>query len=105
VISLGVDAVEAGRVFAFKAKPRPSIPADGRCEADLMHKFSWRTMLIFVASVFLAVMLIGLGTAYISKLKQQRRQLSNTSFLTRHPDAETAPKRVAARNPSPFAPL
>jgi hypothetical protein len=34
-------------------------------------------------------MLIGLGTAYISKVKQQRRQLSNTSLLIGHPDAET----------------
>lgn len=72
-----------------------------------MHKFSWRTMLIFVASLFLAVMLIGLGTAYISKLKQQRRELSKTSLFIRQPDAEADlhPKRVAARNPSPFAPL
>jgi hypothetical protein len=62
-------------------------------------------MLIFVASLFLAVMLIGLVTAHISKLKQQRRELSKTSLFTRHPDAETAPKRLAARNPSPFAPL
>jgi hypothetical protein len=54
-----------------------------------MHKFSWRTMLIFATSLFLAVMLIGLGTAYISKLKQQRRQPSNTSLLTPHPHAET----------------
>lgn len=56
-----------------------------------MHKFSWRTMLIFVTSLLLAVMLIGLGTAYVSKLKQQRRELSNTntSLLTRHPDAAT----------------
>ncbi|SHL01333.1 hypothetical protein SAMN05444159_4773 [Bradyrhizobium lablabi] len=44
-----------------------------------MHKFSWRTMLIFVLSLLLAVILLGLGTAYISKLKQQRRQLSDNS--------------------------
>jgi hypothetical protein len=53
-----------------------------------MHNFSWRTMLIFVASLFLAAMLIGLGTAYIAKFKQQRRQPSDTSLLTRDPDAE-----------------
>jgi hypothetical protein len=53
-----------------------------------MHKFSWRTMLIFVTSLFLAAMLIGLGTAYIAKFKQQRRQPSDTSLLTRHPDAK-----------------
>jgi hypothetical protein len=54
-----------------------------------MRKFSWRTMLIFVISLLLGVMLIGLGTAYIAKLKQQRRQSSDTSLFTRHPDAET----------------
>jgi hypothetical protein len=48
-------------------------------------------MLIFVASLFLAVMLIGLGTAHISKLKQQRRELSKTSLFTRHPDAKADP--------------
>jgi len=69
-----------------------------------MRKFSWWTMLIFVTSLFLAVMLIGLGTVYISKVKQQRRQLSNTSLLTRHPDAETD-LHLRHRNPSPFAPL
>jgi len=55
-----------------------------------MHKFSWRTMLIFVASLFLAVMRIGLGTAYISELKQQRRQLSSISLFIRHPNEEFA---------------
>jgi hypothetical protein len=49
--------------------------------ADLMHKFSSRTMLIFVISLLLAVMLLGLGTAYVSKLKQQRRQLSDNSLF------------------------
>jgi hypothetical protein len=44
-----------------------------------MHKFSSRTMLIFVISLLLAVILLGLGTAYVSKLKQQRRQLSGIS--------------------------
>jgi len=34
-------------------------------------------------------MLIGLGTAYIAKQKQQRRQLSDTSLFTRHLNAET----------------
>jgi hypothetical protein len=53
-----------------------------------MHKFSWRTMLIFVASLILAALLIGVGTAYIAKFKQQRRQPSDTSLLRRHPDAE-----------------
>jgi len=36
-------------------------------------------MLIFVISLLLAVILLGLGTAYVSKLKQQRRQLSGIS--------------------------
>jgi hypothetical protein len=72
-----------------------------------MHKFSWRTMLFFVASLFLAVILIGLGTAHISKLKQQSRELSKTSLFARHPDAKTDlhVKRVASRNPASFAPL
>ena len=38
-------------------------------------------MLIFVISLLLAVMLLGLGTAYVSKLKQQRRQLSDNSLF------------------------
>ena len=46
-----------------------------------MHKFSSRTMLIFVIGLLLAVILLGLGTAYMSKLKQQRRQLSDNSLL------------------------
>jgi len=36
-------------------------------------------MLIFVMGLLLAVMLLGLATAHISKLKQQRRQLSDSS--------------------------
>jgi hypothetical protein len=46
-----------------------------------MYKFSWRTMIIFVMVLFLAVILLGLGTAYLGKLKQQRRQLSDSYFL------------------------
>jgi hypothetical protein len=34
-------------------------------------------------------MLIGLGTAYISELKQQRHQLSSISLFIRHPNEET----------------
>ena len=36
-------------------------------------------MLIFLISLLLAVTLLGLATAHISKLKQQRRQLSDSS--------------------------
>jgi hypothetical protein len=57
------------------------IRARGFRVADLMHKFSSRTMLIFVISLLLAVILLGLGTAYVSKLKQQRRQLSDNSLF------------------------
>jgi hypothetical protein len=57
------------------------IPTRGFRLADLMHKFSSRTMLIFVISLLLAVILLGLGTAYVSKLKQQRRQLSDNSLF------------------------
>jgi hypothetical protein len=42
-----------------------------------MRKFSWQTMIIFVIVLLLGVVLIGLGTAYVIKLKQQRRQLSD----------------------------
>jgi CHASE1-domain containing sensor protein len=42
-----------------------------------MQKFSWRTLIIFVMVLLLGVILLGLGTAYVSKLKQQRRQLPN----------------------------
>jgi hypothetical protein len=59
------------------------IRARGFRLADLMHKFSSRTMLIFVISLLLAVILLGLGTAYVSKLKQQRRQLSDNSLFKR----------------------
>ncbi|MGZ5872150.1 MAG: hypothetical protein ACXWKP_08565 [Bradyrhizobium sp.] len=46
-----------------------------------MRRFSWQTMLIFVISLLLAVILLGLGTAYVSKLKQQRRQLSDSGVF------------------------
>lgn len=46
-----------------------------------MRKFNWQTMLIFVVSLFLAAILLGLGTAHISKLKQQRRQLSDNGVF------------------------
>ena len=46
-----------------------------------MHKFSWRTMLIFVVSLLLAIILLGVGTAYMIKLKQQLRQLSTTALF------------------------
>jgi hypothetical protein len=46
-----------------------------------MYKFSWRTMIIFVMVLFLGVILLGLATAYLGKLKQQRRQLSDSYFL------------------------
>ena len=46
-----------------------------------MHKFSSRTLLIFVIGLLLAVILLGLGTAYVSNLKQQRRQLSDNSLF------------------------
>ena len=46
-----------------------------------MRRFSWQTMLIFVISLLLAVILLGLGIAHISKLKQQRRQLSDNSVF------------------------
>ena len=38
-------------------------------------------MLIFVIGLLLAVILLGLGTAYVSNLKQQRRQLSDNSLF------------------------
>ncbi len=65
--------------FYRQGEARPLIP--GFRMADLMHKFSSRTMLIFVVSLLVAVILLGLGTAYISKLKQQRRQLSDNSLF------------------------
>jgi hypothetical protein len=46
-----------------------------------MRKFSWQTMLIFVASLLLAVALLGLGTAHNVQLKQQRRQLSDNGIF------------------------
>jgi sensor histidine kinase regulating citrate/malate metabolism len=56
-----------------------------------MHKFSSRTMLIFVIGLLLAVILLGLGTAYVSKLKQQRRQLSDNSLLALAPPLAESP--------------
>jgi CHASE1-domain containing sensor protein len=44
----------------------------------MMQKFSWRTMIIFVMVLLLGVILLGLGTAYVSKLKQERRRLSKS---------------------------
>jgi hypothetical protein len=46
-----------------------------------MRKFSWQTMLIFVFSLLLAVVLLGLGIAHIVNLKQQRRQLSDNGIF------------------------
>jgi CHASE1-domain containing sensor protein len=43
-----------------------------------MQKFSWRTMIIFVMVLLLGVILLGLGIAYVGKLKQERRQLSES---------------------------
>jgi hypothetical protein len=43
-----------------------------------MQKFSWRTMIIFIMVLLLGVILIGLGIAYVGKLKQDRRQLSES---------------------------
>ena len=34
-----------------------------------MHKFSWRTVISFVMDLFLAVILLGLGTAYLGKFQ------------------------------------
>jgi hypothetical protein len=65
--------------FTLKGEASQLIPSGGFRLDDLMQKFSWRTMLIFVMSLLLAVILLGLATAYISKLKQQRRQLSDNS--------------------------
>jgi hypothetical protein len=46
-----------------------------------MKKFSWPTMIIFVMVLLLGVVLVGLGTAYVSKLKQQHRQLPTAALL------------------------
>jgi len=46
-----------------------------------MRKFSWQTMLIFIVSLLLAVVLLGLGAAHIANLKQQRRQLSDNGIF------------------------
>ena len=63
--------------FYSQGEAFPLIPGCGPCLAGVMHKFSSRTLLIFVIGLLLAVILLGLGTAYMSKLKQQRRQLSD----------------------------
>jgi hypothetical protein len=41
---------------------------------DFTSPFSWRILIIFVMVLLVGVVLLGLGTAYLSKLKQQRRQ-------------------------------
>ena len=46
-----------------------------------MSKFSWRTKIIFDMILLLGVILLGLGTAYVSELKQQNRQLSDNSLF------------------------
>jgi hypothetical protein len=43
-----------------------------------MQKFSWRAMIIFVMVLLLGVILLGLGAAHVSKLKKERRQLSES---------------------------
>jgi hypothetical protein len=45
-----------------------------------MRKPSWQ-MLIFVISSLLGVILVGLGTAHLSKLKQPRRQASDNGYF------------------------
>jgi hypothetical protein len=60
-----------------------------------MRKFSWRTMIIFIMLLLLGVVLVGLGTAYVSKLKQQRRQLSD-NFPFRAPMGGGACASVAS---------
>jgi hypothetical protein len=45
-----------------------------------MPKFS-STMLFFVIGLLLAVLALGVGTAYVSKLKQQRRQPSDNRLV------------------------
>jgi hypothetical protein len=42
-----------------------------------MQKFSWRTMIIFIMVLLLGVILIGLGIAYVGRLKQDRRSFLN----------------------------
>jgi hypothetical protein len=63
---------------------RRSQPVDGggfRLD-DLMHTFSWPTMLIFAMRLLPAVILLRLVTACISRLKQQRRQLSDKGIFS-----------------------
>jgi len=64
-----------------------------------MQKFSWRTMIIFVLVLLLGLVLIGLSTAYVSKLKQQRRQLSDSCpFRTTLGGGACAPIRPTYRS-------
>jgi hypothetical protein len=49
----------------------------------LMRRFSWQTMLIFVVSLLLAGILLGLGAAHIVNLNQQRHQLSDSGSFDR----------------------
>jgi|ERR1700730_7158728 hypothetical protein len=48
-----------------------------------MQKFSWRTMIIFIMVLLLGVILIGLGIAYVGRLKQDRRSFLNP-LVTEH---------------------
>jgi hypothetical protein len=59
-----------------------------------MRKFSWQTMLIFVVSLLLAVVLLGLGIAHFINLKQQRRQLSGNGIFD---CADVNPREQPAR--------
>jgi hypothetical protein len=56
-----------------------------------MHKFSTRNMLIFVIGLVLAVVLIGLGTAYVVQFKHRVLSGVPNSALTGRAE------RVAAR--------
>jgi len=47
-----------------------------------MHKFSTRNMLIFVIGLVLAIVLIGLGTAYVIQLKQRIVPRNSNNALT-----------------------
>jgi hypothetical protein len=55
-----------------------------------MHKFSWRTLIIFVMVLLIGVIQLGLGTAYLSKLKQQRRQISDNDLIDYRASIEVA---------------
>jgi len=67
-----------------------------------MHKFSWRTMLIFVAAYF-GAMLIGLGPPISAAQANNVGELSKTSLFTRHTEREdrSSRERVAARTRHP----